>query len=86
MEPYLTVALPAYSLRGKTNLSITRNVTDIINMKQFANTLASAVYNKSFTISAKGSTTGHFGALKTLLTVDKDIELKGKLIIKVVLF
>ncbi|KAJ6077345.1 uncharacterized protein N7446_000281 [Penicillium canescens] len=77
MEPYLTVALPGYSLRGKTELSITRNVTDILNMKQFVNTLASAVYNKSFTISAKGSTIGHLGALKTPLIVDKDIELKG---------
>ncbi|KAJ6100077.1 hypothetical protein N7467_001612 [Penicillium canescens] len=77
MEPYLTFALPAYSLRGKTNLSITRNVTDILNMKQFVNTLASATYNKSFTISAKGSTIGHLGALKTPLTVDKDIELNG---------
>lgn len=86
IEPYLTVALPAYSLRGKTDLSITRNFTDIRNMKQFVNTLASAVYNKNFTIAAKGSTNGHLGAIKTPLTVDKDIELKGKLIIKVVLF
>jgi hypothetical protein len=86
MEPYLTVALPAYSLRGKTDFSITKNVTHILNMEQFVNTLASAVYNKNFTISAKGSTIGHLGALKTPLTVDKDIELKGKLIINIVLF
>lgn len=77
MQPYLTVSLPPYSLKGNTNMTVTKNNTDILNEDQFIKTLTQAVYNKKFTMSAKGSTVGHLGALKTPLTLDKDIELDG---------
>ncbi|KAJ5688519.1 hypothetical protein N7462_002911 [Penicillium macrosclerotiorum] len=69
MEPYLVVALPAYSLKGNTNMSVTRNNTDILNQSEFMKVLTDAVYNKKFVMSAKGSTVGHLGALKTPLTL-----------------
>ncbi|KAJ5875744.1 uncharacterized protein N7473_013091 [Penicillium subrubescens] len=77
MQPYLTVSLPSYSLKGNTNLTVTKNNTDILNEDQFIKTLTQAVYNKKFTMSAKGSTVGHLGALKAPLTLNKDIELDG---------
>ncbi|KAJ6000851.1 hypothetical protein N7481_001260 [Penicillium waksmanii] len=77
MEPYLTVALPAYNLKGETDMTVTKNDTRILNQAQFIDTLTKAVYNKKFTLSAKGSTVGHLGALKAPLTLDKDIELDG---------
>jgi hypothetical protein len=79
MEPYLTVGLPAYNLKGETDMTVTKNNTKILNHAQFIDTLTKAVYNKRFTLSAKGSTVGHLGALKAPLTLDKDIELDGKL-------
>lgn len=58
-------------------MTVTKNNTDILNEDQFIKTLTQAVYNKRFTMSAKGSTIGHLGALKTTLTLDKDVELDG---------
>jgi hypothetical protein len=77
MQPYLTVSLPTYSLKGDTDMTVTKNNTDILNEDEFIKTLTQAVYNKRFTMSAKGSTVGHLGALKTPLTLDKDVELDG---------
>ncbi|CAG7953402.1 unnamed protein product [Penicillium nalgiovense] len=77
MKEYLTVDMPAYSLKGKTNLDITKNGTKILDQEEFMHTLEKAVYNERFTMSAKGSTNGHLGALKVPLTFDKDIELDG---------
>ncbi|KAJ5403185.1 hypothetical protein N7509_003056 [Penicillium cosmopolitanum] len=77
VEPYLTVALPAYDLKGETDMTVTKNNARILNQAQFIDTLTKAVYNKRFTLSAKGSTVGHLGALKAPLTLDKDIELDG---------
>lgn len=81
MENYLTVDIPAYSLKGKTNLDITRNGTKILDQEEFMHTLEMAVYNQRFTMSAKGFTNGHLGALKVPLTFDKDIELYGMCVI-----
>lgn len=77
MQPYLSVSLPSYNLKGTTNMTVTKNDTEILNEDQFIMTLTQAVYNKKFTMSAKGSTVGHLGALKARLTLDKDIELDG---------
>ncbi|OOQ89561.1 hypothetical protein PEBR_07759 [Penicillium brasilianum] len=77
MQPYLVVNLPSYSLKGNTNMTVTQNNTDILNEDQFIKTLTQAVYSKRFTMSAKGSTVGHLGALNAPLTIDKDIELDG---------
>ncbi|KAJ5807956.1 hypothetical protein N7474_009225 [Penicillium riverlandense] len=77
-EPYLLVALPAYNLKGGTNMmSVTRHNTEILNKPQFIKTLTTAVYQKRFVMSAKGSTVGHLGALKAPLTLEKNIELDG---------
>lgn len=77
MQPYLKVELPSYSFKGDTKMTITRNDTTILNQSQFIDTLTQAVYQKKFTMSAKGSTVGHLGALNTPLTLDKDVELDG---------
>lgn len=77
IEPYLTVKLPAYDLKGKTDLIVTQNNTAILSQSKFVDTLKTAVYKKRFTLSAKGSTVGHLGALKAPLTLEKDIELDG---------
>jgi hypothetical protein len=81
MKKYLTVDMPAYSLKGKTNLDITKNDTKILDQEEFMHTLEKAVYNERFTMSAKGSTNGHLGALKVPLAFDKDIELDGMCVI-----
>lgn len=77
MQLYLTVSLLAYSLKGDTDITVTKNNTDILNEDEFIKTLTQAVYNKRFTMSAKGLTVGYLGALKTPLTLDKDVELDG---------
>lgn len=58
-------------------MSVTRHNTEILNEPQFVKTLTTAVYEKRFVMSAKGSTVGRLGALKAHLTLDKNIELNG---------
>lgn len=77
IDPYLTVGLPAFKLKGNTDITVTRNHTKILKKDQFIDVLTQAVYNKKFTMSARGSTMGHLGALKTPITLDKTIELDG---------
>ncbi|KAJ5934088.1 hypothetical protein N7466_003635 [Penicillium verhagenii] len=76
-EPYLTVGLPSYSLKGHTDMIITHNNTFILNQAQFVETLSQAVYNERFTMSAKGKTVGHLGVIKAPVTLNKNIELAG---------
>ncbi|KAG2417656.1 hypothetical protein HFD88_008875 [Aspergillus terreus] len=74
---YLTVNLPSYTLDGHTKMHVTQADTKIKDMDQWIDTLNTAVYNKNFTLSAKGTTVAHLGALKADLTLDKDITLAG---------
>ncbi|OJJ34567.1 hypothetical protein ASPWEDRAFT_173978 [Aspergillus wentii DTO 134E9] len=77
IQPWIDVGLPEYNLKGKTPMSIIQKDTKIISHAQFVETITRAAYSKQFTLSAKGSTVGHLGALKAGLTLDKDIELDG---------
>ncbi|KAJ5224166.1 uncharacterized protein N7469_007669 [Penicillium citrinum] len=76
-EPYISVSLPAYNLKGKTDMTVSQNDTKILNQPEFIDTLTNAVYNDKFTLSAKGSTVGHLGNLKARLTLNKNVELQG---------
>ena len=75
--PYITVELPSYSLKGSTAMTIEQNNTLILNETEFLDTLTNAVYQEKFTMSAKGSTVAHLGALKAPVTLNKNIELTG---------
>lgn len=77
VEPYLMVPLHGYDLSGTTNISVTRNDTKILDKPDFIQVLTHAVYQRRFTMSAKGSTVGHLGALDAPLTLNKDVELNG---------
>ncbi|KAL4899245.1 hypothetical protein BDW74DRAFT_183988 [Aspergillus multicolor] len=74
---YLTVPVPEYKIKGKTNISVTSNDTSVLDQDEFVKTLTKAVYSKRFTMSAIGKTTGHLGAIKAGITLDKDVELDG---------
>ncbi|KAL2813886.1 hypothetical protein BJX63DRAFT_442762 [Aspergillus granulosus] len=74
---YIQVPVPTYSVKGKTNISVTSDDTPILDEDEFVKTLSKAVYSKRFTMSAIGKTTGHLGALKAGLTLDKDVEING---------
>lgn len=74
---YLTIPVPSYTVKGKTNISVTSENTPILNQDEFVKSLTKAVYSERFTLSAIGKTTGHLGALKMGITLDKDVELDG---------
>ncbi|KAE8381650.1 hypothetical protein BDV26DRAFT_278645 [Aspergillus bertholletiae] len=77
MVPFIDVSLQGYNLKGTTNMTVSSENTAILDQSQFVQALTKAVYSKQFTLSAKGSTTGHLGALKAGVTLDKDVELDG---------
>ena len=77
IKPYLIVPFSSYSLKGTTSISVTRNNSHIYDKQQLIIALTRAVYQERFTLSAKGSTVGHLGALDAHLSLNKDVELNG---------
>ncbi|KAL6235277.1 hypothetical protein BDW75DRAFT_230458 [Aspergillus navahoensis] len=74
---YLTVPVPEYKIKGRTNLTVTSVNTPVLDQDEFVKALTRAVYSKRFTLSALGKTTGHLGAIKAGITLDKDVGLDG---------
>ncbi|KAL4877061.1 hypothetical protein BJY04DRAFT_230887 [Aspergillus karnatakaensis] len=74
---YLTVPVPSYKIKGKTNITVTSENTPVLDQDEWVKSLTKAVYSKRFTLSAIGKTTGHLGALKAGITLNKDVELDG---------
>ncbi|KAL5339937.1 hypothetical protein BJX70DRAFT_407671 [Aspergillus crustosus] len=74
---YLTVPVPSYKIKGKTNITVSSVDTPVLDQDEWVKSLTKAVYSKRFTLSAVGKTTGHLGALKAGITLDKDVELDG---------
>ncbi|GAM35148.1 hypothetical protein TCE0_017f03247 [Talaromyces pinophilus] len=75
--PYINIALPEETFEGKANISITNQTVTLLDRGQFIDFLTVAVYEKTFKMSAKGTTTAHLGALRAKFTLDKDVELNG---------
>lgn len=76
----MVLPIESYDLKGTTNISVKKDDADILNESEFVKTLTDALHKKRFTMSAKGKTIGHLGALKAPLTLDKDVEMDGKLL------
>lgn len=76
-KPYIGVEMREFSLNGPTRLTVINHHTEVLEEDEFVAVLSEAVYSKEFTMSARGATTGHLGALKAGLTLDKDVRLKG---------
>ncbi|KAH8699234.1 hypothetical protein BGW36DRAFT_426906 [Talaromyces proteolyticus] len=76
-QPYVAVNVPGQHLKGRSHVDISNQTVTILNKSQFVAFLREVVYSKCFTLSAKGSTTAHIGALKVPLTLNKDVQLNG---------
>jgi hypothetical protein len=77
-KPYIVLPVASYVIGKKTNITVTNQTTNIIDVEKFTRVLADAAYSKRFHLSLKGGTTAHLGALKTKLELNKDIELNGE--------
>ena len=77
-NPYIDVGLPAYDLKGNSTISVEGQEVTILDMDEFTEFLTAAVYQETFLLAAKGSTTAHLGALKADITLDRKIEQPGK--------
>jgi hypothetical protein len=76
--PYVTVHLPAQTLKGNTTITLKNQRVKIQNMTEFLGFLEAAVNAEDFVLSARGHTTAHLGKLKVKVTLDKGVKLKGK--------
>jgi len=77
-DPYISVDLPEYHLKGRTNITITNQTATILDATQFENALASAVHSESFTLEAYGATAAYLGILKANLKLNKKITVPSK--------
>ncbi|KAL4808630.1 hypothetical protein BDV18DRAFT_157574 [Aspergillus unguis] len=73
----LTIPVPEETVKDTTEISLTSKDSAVLDEDEFVKTLTKALYSKRFTLSARGKTTGHLGALKAGITMDKDVELDG---------
>lgn len=79
ITPWLHASFPEYTIKGYKRMVKTNKDADILNEDEFIKTLSNAVHSKKFTLSAKGHTLAYLsGPLKAHLTLDKDIEMDGK--------
>lgn len=76
--PYINISLPEETFEGEATINIRNQTVTLLDRDQLIDFLTMAVFGKTFTISAKGTTTAHLGALKAKLTLDKDVELSGE--------
>ncbi|KAL1954132.1 hypothetical protein VTO42DRAFT_1712 [Malbranchea cinnamomea] len=81
-NPYISVDLPEYRLKGNTVIEIANQTVKIRNHDEFKAFLKESVYQEKFILAAKGSTTAHLGALKADITLDKKLEEYGLNMIK----
>lgn len=79
ITPWLHASFPAYTIKGFKRMVKTNKDDDILNEEEFIRTLSNAIHSKKFTLSAKGHTLAHLSALKAALTLEKDIEMDGKI-------
>ena len=79
ITPWLDASFPAYTIKGFKRMVKTNKDADILNEEEFIRTLSNAVHSKKFTLSCKGHTMTHLSALKANLTLEKDIEMDGKI-------
>jgi len=76
-DPYITVSLPEYHLKGNTTVTIQNQTAQILDAGQLEAFLSSAVDAKSFFISAYGAATAYLGILKFPLKLNKEVPLTG---------
>lgn len=75
--PYVYLQLPAQKLHGNSTFYIASQRANIVSSTQWLSFLNDSLYNEDLTLSAKGETTAHFGALKAKLKLDKNVKIKG---------
>lgn len=77
-QPYTYLELPKSRLKGNASIIVEPQRTRIVDQGQWFKFLNETLYAEALTIAARGKTTGHFGAIKAKLTVDKNIRIKGE--------
>jgi hypothetical protein len=75
--PYTSIVLPKNNLHGNTSLAFTNQPIEILDKNVFADFVRSAVFSKTFMLSASGFTNAYVGKLKAHIHLDKNIPLTG---------
>lgn len=78
--PFLTLAVPELAVHGTTALIIETQTVGVQNaseLSMFLTRAFSAAPKDGASLRVKGSTTAHFGVLKTAVTIDKEIRFGG---------
>lgn len=79
ITPWLHASFPEYTIKGFKKMVQTNKDDDILNEEEIIRTLSNAIHSKKFTLSCKGRIMAHLSALKAHLTLEKDIEMDGKI-------
>jgi hypothetical protein len=78
ITPYFYVEIPKNKLHGNASIKMDPQRITIANQSRWINFLHEFVYEEKLTIGVKGKTTGHFGAIKAKLKIDKNVKLRGE--------
>ncbi|KAH8881400.1 hypothetical protein GQ53DRAFT_588238, partial [Thozetella sp. PMI_491] len=76
-SPYAKVNIPGLRVHGDTPINIDEEVVGITNETELIGFLNDVFASRTTTLSARGNTTAHLGALNAHVTLDKSIEINA---------
>lgn len=76
--PYADLPIAGQTIKGNYTLGVTDNFTPILNQTSWREFVREIVFQKETTLSLKGVTNAYLGVLKSHVTLNKDVTVRGK--------
>lgn len=79
-NPFLELTLPACEIRCSTDIEVTRETTNVLNMTQFEDFINDVMFNESVMLGINSSAKAHFCGVRSRLQLDDHIEVIGEIV------
>lgn len=76
-HPFISVPVPAQTIRGQTEIDIERTIASVKNHTELVKWLTKAVHQKTTNVNFRAKTTAHIGAIKAPIKINKTTSLHG---------
>lgn len=77
-NPFLELTLPACEIRRSTDIEVTGETTNVLNMAQFEDFINDVMFNEMVMLGINGSAKAHFRGVRSRLQLDDHIEVMGE--------
>lgn len=76
-SPFLNITLPGQSINGETEILLTNQTATITNETELVSWFKNVFQNEEVTLSTRGDTNVHLGALESSVHLDKSVSVKA---------